>query len=141
MLHTHILSNFYFVVLYEILFFSEIVEHYNGKEFLDNGPWVLTRTLNHLCQTRDRKLWSLEQCKGFKLLPINTFFPVEWKDWFRYFNSTYTSETLQTVVNSTLIHVWNDRSKNMRVECGSNTAYELIAKHNCPTVYSSSDYM
>lgn len=123
------------------LLHSEIVEHYNGKEFLDNGPWVLTRTLNHLCRTSDRKLWSLEQCHGFKLLPINEFFPVAWKDWLWYFNSTFTQDALEASRDSTLIHVWNDRSKNERIEFGSNTAYELIAEKNCPIVYSTSDHL
>lgn len=121
--------------------FSEIVKRYNGKEFLDNGPWVLTRTLSHFCKTSDRRLWSTERCNGFKLLPINTFFPVEWKDWNWYFNSTLTSKTLEAIKNSTLIHVWNDRSKNTRLQPGSNTAYELVAEKNCPIVYSSSDHM
>jgi len=120
---------------------NEIVQRYNGKEFLDNGPWVLTRTLNHFCRTSDRKLWTLEQCNGFKLLPINTFFPVPWKDWFWYFNSTFTGETLEATKNSVLIHVWNDRSKNTRLKFNSNTAYELLAEENCPLVYDSSDHM
>lgn len=64
-----------------------------------------------------------------------------WIDWFKYFNSTYTNETLNTIVNSTLIHVWNDRSKNTRIECGTNTTYEVIAAKHCPTVYGSSDYL
>lgn len=127
--------------LFRISNCSEIVEHYNGKEFLDNGPWVLTRTLNHLCRTSDRKLWTLEQCHGFRLQPIKEFFPVQWKDWLWYFDSTFTKDALAASENSTLIHVWNDRSKNTRVEFGTNTAYELIAEKNCPIVYSTSDYM
>ncbi|KAG4066882.1 hypothetical protein HA402_012949 [Bradysia odoriphaga] len=120
---------------------NEIIHHYNGKEFIENGPWVFTRTLNHLCQTSDRNLWSIEQCHGFRLLPKNTFFPIEWIDWLWYFNATFTKSTLRASEDSTLIHVWNDRSRNTRLELGSNTAYELTAEQNCPMVYSTSDYL
>ncbi|KAJ6636680.1 Lactosylceramide 4-alpha-galactosyltransferase [Pseudolycoriella hygida] len=120
---------------------NEIVENYNGKEFINNGPRILTRTLSHICRTGDRILWTLEQCHGFRLLPINEFFPVPWNDWWWYFNNTFTLRTLRISANSTLIHVWNDRSKNTMVEFGSSTAYELLAEKNCPIVYSTSDSM
>ncbi len=120
---------------------SDIVENYNGKVFLANGPRVLTRTLNDICGTDDRKLWSMKQCQGFNLLPINAFFPIEWKDWSWYFNSTLTEQALVASMNSTVIHVWNDCSKDIRLEFGSNTAYELVAAENCPIVYSTSDHL
>lgn len=80
---------------------------------------------------------SRQQCEGFQVYSKNTFYAVAWKDWYWFFNPNMTDHTLELTKNSTVIHVWNDVSKNTEVTLGANTAYEVVAKRNCPKIYWS----
>ncbi|XP_037044794.1 lactosylceramide 4-alpha-galactosyltransferase-like [Bradysia coprophila] len=114
-----------------------LLNHFNGEIFIDNGPLVLTETLERLCETRDRKLMTREQCKGFRVYPRSVFYAVSWERWKLFFDVSMTNTTLQLTKNSTVIHVWNDMSKKIIVRIGSHTAYEVAAKINCPRVYET----
>ncbi|KAJ6647401.1 Lactosylceramide 4-alpha-galactosyltransferase [Pseudolycoriella hygida] len=111
--------------------------HFNGKTFIDNGPLVITRTLEKLCKTTNRSLMTREQCDGFQVYPKNTFYAVSWKNWHWFFDPKMVNETLALTENSAIIHVWNDVSKKAKLRIGSHTAYEIAARKNCPKTYYS----
>lgn len=83
-----------------------------------------------------------DQCSGFLLHPKETFYPVSWSDWLLYFDANQTEHTLKLAMNSTAIHVWNDRSYNIWNKTGGDNtnAYQQIAAEFCPDVYSASKY-
>lgn len=114
-----------------------MIRHFNGKTFIDNGPMVITRTLETICKTQNRSLMTREQCDGFQLYPKSTFYAVSWKDWKWFFNPQMTNHTLEVTSDAVVIHVWNDVSKKTRVRIGAHTAYEEAAKINCPRIYYS----
>lgn len=58
-----------------------------------------------------------------------------------YFDPTNLTQTLKRTKNATVIHVWNDLSRSIWNPIGTNNAYQVIAKENCPNVYLSSDYL
>lgn len=101
---------------------------------------MLTHVLEDICKTKDRTLWTREQCHGIKLQPKEVFYPVSWSDFMQYFEPADLNETLEKTKNSTVIHVWNDRSKNIWNKVGTTNAYQVIAKEKCPNVYNSSEY-
>lgn len=111
--------------------------HFDGKDFIANGPLIITRALEKICRATDRHLMTPERCEGFRVYPKSTFYAVSWIDWRYFFEPEMTDRTLVLVENSTVIHVWNDVSKNMGVKTGHKTAYEMVAKKNCPKVYYS----
>lgn len=113
------------------------MSNFNGKTFIDNGPLVITRTLEQMCNTNNRSLMTHERCEGFRLYPENTFYAIAWEDWKLFFNPEVTNHTLELTKNSAVIHVWNDVSKKTRVKIGAHTAYEVAAKKNCPKIYFS----
>lgn len=57
-----------------------------------------------------------------------------------YFEPSKREEALKLASNSTLIHVWNDRSSKIWNKVGTNNAYQVTAEKNCPLVYGSSKY-
>lgn len=109
-------------------------------DFLANGPTLLTQICADICKTKDRTLWTRERCSGLKLQPKETFYPISWTDFLMYFGPIAREETLELAKNSTLIHVWNDRSSKIWNKIGINNAYQVAAEKNCPLVYESSVY-
>lgn len=58
-----------------------------------------------------------------------------------YFDIDNFNETVKIMENSTIIHVWNDKSKTMWHEVETKNAYQFAAKNNCPLIYGSSEYL
>lgn len=119
---------------------SELIEHFDGGILIANGPDILTRIGEDICQTENRTRWNRERCRGLKLLPKEVFYPISWPNFEMYFDSHGVNETLELVEHSAAIHVWNDRSKNIWNKIGTNNAYQVIAQSKCPLVYSNSVY-
>lgn len=127
-------------VLVVFLHFREVIDRFTGSSFIANGPEMLTHVLEHICKTKNRKLWTREQCQGIKLQPKEVFFPISWTEFMLYFEPTKVNEGLERSKNSTLVHVWNDRSASIWNKVGTNNAYQVIAEHKCPIVYTASEY-
>ncbi len=103
--------------------------------FQENGALVLTRTLERLCETKNRALMTREQCNGFQVYPKSTFYAISRERWKMFFDPSMTNETLRLTKDSMAIRAWNDNSKNILVKIGEYTAYEVAAKINCPRMY------
>lgn len=117
--------------------FSFIERRFSREKFTNNGPLALTKALENICRTTDRNLMTSERCEGFRLYARDLFYAVAWKDFDWFFNPEMTDHTLALVNNSSVIHVWNDVSKNRTVKIGDKAAYEVIARKYCPKVYNS----
>lgn len=102
---------------------------------------MLTRSFQKICKTTDRTQWTFDQCRGLRIQPKETFFPISWTDFMLYFDPEKLNETLQMTQNATLIHVWNDRSKSIWNPVGMKNAYQFLAEKNCPQIYESSKYL
>lgn len=129
-----------FLTLFRSYFLSEVIYSFNGSSFIANGPRMLTRVFQQICKTSDRALWNYEQCRGLRIQPKEVFYPISWTDFMMYFDTQKLNEALEITRNSTLIHVWNDRSKNIWNPIGTKNVYHVLAEKNCPRIYSSSTY-
>ncbi|XP_059620048.1 lactosylceramide 4-alpha-galactosyltransferase-like [Phlebotomus argentipes] len=118
---------------------SDFQLNFNGDDWGNNGPGVITRVLRKVCQT-DRPLFmTRDRCRGFKVFPINAFYAIGWKDWRHFFSEKKTKEVLELVNNkSIVVHFWNKHSSKERIRVGSTSAYGQLADEYCPRVYRSS---
>lgn len=106
-----------------------------------NGPVVLTTVLSEICSTKDRKLWTPERCNGFKVYPKETFYAINYgSSPTSNFDPAKANETLQLLTDKPLIHIYSSRSREKVYKVGTNNAYQILAKKNCPLVYSSTKY-
>lgn len=117
--------------------FSDFMNNFNGRDWGNNGPGVITRVLHQICKTKSTKHMTREQCGGFKAYPPNEFYAVQWRHWQHFFDQKYTNATLELTKDSLVIHVWNKKSINEKVKVGSNAAYGIVASRHCPKVYQS----
>lgn len=77
-----------------------------------------------------------ETCKGFMVYGPEAFCPINWKDWYLYFDTTSSDKVMRTIKDSIGIHVWNLHSKRTEITVGSKQPYGLVAQKYCPNIYS-----
>lgn len=116
----------------------EFMASFNGDDWAYNGPRLIRRMLQRLCQAELPAEMTRERCQIFTVYPMETFFPYAWADWRKYFDPGASAEALRKTNNSHIIHVWNDVSKNVKVKVGSAAAYCVIAEQKCPQSYRAS---
>lgn len=119
--------------------FSEFQHNFNGNEWATNGPAIITRVFQNICDTKNISQMNPESCQGMKVYSPNHFYAIPWRTWYWFFEPKYTKTVINVTENSPIIHVWNKLSKEKKMTIGSNTAYEVIAKKNCPNVYDTSE--
>lgn len=111
--------------------------HFNGNDWGNNGPGVITRVLNKVCKTKSPTVMTRDRCFGFHVYSKEAFYAVRWLNWSHFFDEKHLDSTLLKTKDSIIIHVWNKHSKNRPVKVGSNVAYGKLAEQFCPKVYSS----
>ena len=115
----------------------DLLENYNGREWGNNGPGVITRVLKRICNTNTPQQMTLERCYGFKVFPINAIYAVGWIKHRYFFEERYLEETLKLLNESIVVHVWNNFSKHLKIKVGSKVTYAVLANEYCPRVYKS----
>lgn len=76
-----------------------------------------------------------ERCKGFKILPSEEFYPIDFNSWRRYFTSDNLNETMRIIEKSRGIHVWNKLSHSKVVKIDQKVPYTIVARQYCPLTY------
>lgn len=92
----------------------------------------MTRVLKKWCFLQNVITANPRYCNGFEILPSKTFYPIEWKNWEKYFseeNITWENETIG-------IHVWNKKSADTVVYKNSSQVYTQLARLHCPLTFS-----
>ncbi|XP_050548333.1 lactosylceramide 4-alpha-galactosyltransferase-like [Daktulosphaira vitifoliae] len=115
---------------------NDYVNNYRGYNWGYNGPGVITRTLQKMCNTNSIVEMNKDKCQGFTIFDSDAFCPVRWEDWYNYFNASMSDEIMNSIKNSIGIHVWNQHSKNTNIFIGSKQPYGLVAQSYCPEVFS-----
>lgn len=116
----------------------KVLEIYNGKYFQAVGPNILTIVFSEICSSRNRTLWTEEQCSGFKIYPKEYFYTVQYRNITEFFETKDREKTLKQIENAPLIHTSNDVTKKKWYKVGEPNAYQTIAKEKCPGVYKNS---
>ncbi|XP_053607714.1 lactosylceramide 4-alpha-galactosyltransferase-like [Plodia interpunctella] len=105
------------------------VDEFNLTDYVNNGPGVITRVLNELCET---DLPEPGSCLGFKIYPRGTFSPIPYHRAAKYFQAFVISELKSRNIFG--YHMFNYVSKNIRIE--EHSFYANLAKEYCPTIYN-----
>ncbi|KAK0087617.1 hypothetical protein PV325_000564 [Microctonus aethiopoides] len=115
----------------------EIITNFRGDDWAYNGPGVITRTLNKMCNTIFVWRMTTERCDGFTVLSSSAFYPIYYSNWKQYFEIGNKQSTMKAIDNSLAIHVWNKFSHSTVVKVGSAVPYAEIAYQYCPRVYNN----
>lgn len=73
-----------------------------------------------------------DKCYGFDVLSPETFYPINWAHWERYFSNEEIVFDPRTIG----IHVWNKKSASMSVFKNSSQVYTKMARLKCPSTFS-----
>ncbi|CAO1341100.1 unnamed protein product [Diamesa serratosioi] len=112
----------------------ELVEHFDGVEWANNGPALLTRILRKMCNTDDNFEMNIERCRGFQVLPQEYFYAISFPDYAKFFEEGYLKETMEKLKNSIIVHIWNKLSESTKLSVNSTSPYIHMAKQYCPKV-------
>lgn len=122
-------------------YFRYVAKHFNATFYTGNGPEVLTKVLIDICSTKDNHLWTPERCNGFKVYPKEIFYAINYgSSLSSNFDPAKANETLQIISDKPLIHIYSIQSREKQYKVGTNNAYQILAKKNCPLVYGSTEY-
>uniref|UniRef100_A0A182PCN3 Alpha 1,4-glycosyltransferase domain-containing protein n=1 Tax=Anopheles epiroticus TaxID=199890 RepID=A0A182PCN3_9DIPT len=113
----------------------DLLANFNGKDWGNNGPGVVTRVLQKYCHTRSTVHMTRERCRHFTVYPISAFYAIGYEDYKQFFEEQYLEQALVTLNQSIVVHVWNKFSRNHPVRVGSRVAYGVLAERHCPKVY------
>ncbi|KAH8285816.1 hypothetical protein KR018_009490 [Drosophila ironensis] len=115
-------------------------EHnFNGRDWGNNGPGVITRVAQHICGTKDIALMQQDRkrCLGFRVFGRGAFYAIPWKQWQDFFEPDKMQETMERTRDSYVVHVWNKHSSKLPIKHGSSSAYAKYAEQNCPRAYKA----
>ncbi|XP_023243450.1 lactosylceramide 4-alpha-galactosyltransferase-like [Centruroides sculpturatus] len=105
----------------------------SNNSFGCGGPPMFTAIFKTMCGD-SKKIKEEESC-NIKILPVNSAFPVPYKEWRDYFNKSSKVKVNLKMKYSYLIHTWNFLSSKEKLRIGSGSAYEQAIRSNCPLVY------
>lgn len=99
----------------------------------------MTRILQKKCNATITPRMNRKRC-NFNVLPQKSFFAV-YPYWRKLFDEVHAAEVARLTKESIGIHFWNSLTNVLRIRTGSSkpTAYEILAKEFCPSVYDSID--
>ncbi|XP_012284398.1 lactosylceramide 4-alpha-galactosyltransferase [Orussus abietinus] len=116
---------------------QDLKQNFRGDVWGNNGPGVITRTLQKICATTYARDMTASRCNGFTVYPPSAFYPIHFRKWKKYFDTVNVNETMKALNGAMAIHVWNKLSKSETIRVGSNAPYALVAQKHCPKVYEN----
>lgn len=114
----------------------DLMKNFNGFQWGTNGPGVITRVLNQICNTKMTSKMTKENCEGFNVYPPQEFYAVSWQEHELFFKKDMGKEILDKLQNSSVAHLWNKLSHHIQLSVGSNAAYTKLASQHCPVTYA-----
>ncbi|KAL7741844.1 hypothetical protein ACLKA6_012062 [Drosophila palustris] len=113
--------------------------NFDGGDWGNNGPGVITRVAQTICGTKNitMMLEDRKRCHGFRVFDRNAFYAIKSRDWRHFFEPDFVEETLERTRDSYLLHVWNRNSYRTPIKVGSSSAYAKIAQLHCPRAFKA----
>lgn len=112
---------------------NDLLHNFDGSDWGNNGPGVLTRVLHKICGTKKvLEMISKNSCKNFRVLPVEKCYSIRWPEHAKFFKSQFLNETLDRLSNSIIAHVWNKFSYSTKLTKDSDVAYIHLARKFCP---------
>lgn len=120
---------------------KDLKRNFNGRNWANNGPYVLTRVLYEICGTKDiQKMVYDDVCPNFRVLPIELCYDIGWSELKKFFQEEYLNETLGRISDALITHVWNKDSARIPLSKHDNAAYIHLAKKYCPKTFEACDH-
>lgn len=121
------------------LFLHEFKQNYNGKQYLSNGPELMTRVVGNLCGTKtiEEMQDNPKHCHGLQVYNRTAFYPVHWPNWTHFFEPKFMDETMASTKDSYMIHLWNKVSFKRIYKVGTDYAYGKYAEQHCPKTFAA----
>lgn len=86
---------------------------------------------------QDYTTWMTpERCKGFGVLPYESFYPIYYLFWRQYFYQRDYGDSPEWGEETIGAHVWNSFSGSMPVQKSSNQYYTQMARKFCPKTFA-----
>lgn len=100
-----------------------------------NGPEMLTRVVLKLCNKTDVHDITPQNCGGLNVLPRKSCFNLNYNEWRLFFDQARTSEVMQRLKDSYIVHYWSSLSKKLeKFPSNVSNAFTEYAKVLCPKV-------
>ena len=115
----------------------DLMKNFRGNLWGNNGPGVITRTLQRICSAKYVRDMTPARCAGFKVFPPSTFYPIHYKNWKMYFETKNKNATMKMIEKAMAIHVWNKLSNAREVRVDSDVPYAIIARKHCPKIFNN----
>ncbi|XP_555205.2 lactosylceramide 4-alpha-galactosyltransferase [Anopheles gambiae] len=115
----------------------DLLTNFNGNDWVNNGPGVITRVLQEHCRTQSIAEMTRHCSRHFTVYPSSVFYAIEYWNYELLFEEQCLEEALVAFNRSIVVHLWNKLSKDSPVRVGSRVAYGVLAERHCPKVYGS----
>nr|XP_040232957.2 lactosylceramide 4-alpha-galactosyltransferase-like [Anopheles coluzzii] len=115
----------------------DLLANYNGYQWAQNGPGVITRVLVKHCHTQSITNMTQHCSEHFTVYPPSAFYAIAYWNYKQFFEEPYLKSALEALNQSIVVHLWNKLSKDNPVWVGSRVPYGVLAERYCPKVYRS----
>lgn len=114
---------------------QDMMDNYNGWLWGKQGPKLITRVLNKICDTEFVNEMTREQCNGFAVFPKNEIYSIHYSERDMFFNQALLKEGRQKLNDSVATHLWNALTKRVKVKKDENVLLNEIGQKNCPKIF------
>ncbi|XP_072386653.1 lactosylceramide 4-alpha-galactosyltransferase-like [Diabrotica undecimpunctata] len=113
---------------------NKLKNDFSGVYWGRNGPDIISSVMKESCNVTIASEMLKKNCTGLKLYPIETFYPISYPQWQKYFKEEYLKEVINSTKNTYVLHTWNKLSEKWQIPINTNPAYLHFAKLHCPKV-------
>uniref|UniRef100_A0A6P7FTH1 Lactosylceramide 4-alpha-galactosyltransferase-like n=1 Tax=Diabrotica virgifera virgifera TaxID=50390 RepID=A0A6P7FTH1_DIAVI len=113
---------------------NKLKHNFYGRKWGRNGPGIVTSVMMESCNVTIASEMLTKNCTGLKMYPMETFYPIPYWLWDKYFKEENFNEVIDSTKNSYVLHTWNQLSEGERIPLNKNPAYLHFAKLHCPKV-------
>ncbi|KAL1403095.1 hypothetical protein pipiens_019520 [Culex pipiens pipiens] len=119
---------------------NDLAEHFDGKVWAANGPFMVTRNLQKFCNVSEVANMTRARCGGqLSVHPPDVFYRIRYPrhDWFFY--PERTEAVMTSIKDDILVHMWNKATSGIQLKVNSTAAYVKLAHEYCPNVIKRCD--
>ncbi|XP_065085833.1 lactosylceramide 4-alpha-galactosyltransferase-like [Ochlerotatus camptorhynchus] len=114
---------------------NDLAQHFDGKQWAANGPFMVTRNLQTFCNTTDITKMAREQCGGqLTVYPPDWFYRIRYPRHAWFFYPEHSDEVMNSTKDDVLVHMWNKATSGIQLKINSTAAYIQLANQFCPNV-------
>jgi len=114
---------------------KDFVKSYNGNVWGQNGPRVATSALRSYCNFGNVTITEPFRCPNLIIFPKQKAYEINWREANYFFKEKYAESTMERLKDSHFTHIWNKVSTNEVIHKNATSAYVMLAKAYCPSIF------